>query len=116
MSIGYDAPWRKVHAVLLEAARETVGIRADPAPYVLQRALDDFYVQYELVAVVDNPIDRPVVASALHGRIQDGFNAAGLQIMSPHFALQPRQPVLGEPPPAEGSRGDRNVLASPADR
>jgi len=116
VSIGYDAPWRKVHAVLLEAARETVGIRADPAPYVLQRALDDFYVQYELVAVVDNPIDRPVVASALHGRIQDGFNAAGLQIMSPHFALQPRQPVLGEPPPAEGSRGDRNVLASPADR
>jgi small-conductance mechanosensitive channel len=119
-SIGYDAPWRKVHALLLEAARETVGIRADPAPYVLQRALDDFYVQYELVAVVENPVDRPVVASALHGRIQDGFNAAGLQIMSPHFALQPRKPVLGEPQPTEvgpqDPRGDRNVLASPAER
>jgi small-conductance mechanosensitive channel len=120
VSIGYDAPWRKVHALLLDAARETVGIRADPAPYVLQRGLDDFYVQYELVAVVENPVDRPVVASALHGRIQDGFNAAGLQIMSPHFALQPRKPVLGEPQPTEvgpqDPRGDRNVLASPAER
>ncbi|HZW88984.1 MAG TPA: mechanosensitive ion channel domain-containing protein, partial [Myxococcaceae bacterium] len=64
-SIGYDAPWRKVHALLLQAARETPGIRADPAPYVLQRALDDFYVQYELVAAVENPVDRPYVASAL---------------------------------------------------
>ena len=109
VSIGYDAPWRQVHALLLDAARETPGIRADPVPYVLQRALDDFYVQYELVAAVENPVDRPLVASALHARIQDGFNAAGLQIMSPHFALQPRKPVLAEPPASavdpQGPRG-----------
>ena len=120
VSIGYDAPWRQVHALLLDAARETPGIRADPVPYVLQRALDDFYVQYELVAAVENPVDRPLVASALHARIQDGFNAAGLQIMSPHFALQPRKPVLAEPPASavdpQGPRGDQNVLASPKDR
>ena len=101
--IGYDVPWRKVHGLLLDAARETAGIRADPAPYVLQRALDDFYVQYELVAAVENPVNRPFVASALHGRIQDGFNAAGVQIMSPHYMFQPRHPVLGESP-AEGAR------------
>ena len=105
-SIGYDVPWRKVHGLLLEAARETPGVRADPAPYVLQRALDDFYVQYELVAAVENPVHRPVVASALHGRIQDGFNAAGLQIMSPHYVLQPRNPVLGEAP-AERARTEQ---------
>jgi small-conductance mechanosensitive channel len=119
MSIGYDAPWRKVHALLLEAAKETPGLRADPAPYVLQRALDDFYVQYELVAAVENPVDRPVVASALHGRIQDGFNAAGVQIMSPHFVLQPRHPVLGgEPPasPAERARPERPVVAGGSGR
>ncbi|HZJ55645.1 MAG TPA: mechanosensitive ion channel domain-containing protein [Myxococcaceae bacterium] len=115
VSIGYDAPWRKVHALLLDAARDTAGLRADPAPYVLQRALDDFYVQYELVAAVKNPVDRPLVASALHARIQDGFNAAGLQIMSPHFVLQPRQPVLGEAAPAptaEPSRVERPAAAS----
>ena len=120
VSIGYDAPWRQVHALLLDAARETPGIRADPVPYVLQRALDDFYVQYELVAAVEKPVDRPLVASALHARIQDGFNAAGLQIMSPHFALQPRKPVLADPPASavdpQGPRGDQNVLASPKDR
>jgi small-conductance mechanosensitive channel len=99
VSIGYDAPWRQVHALLLEAAGKTAGLRADPAPYVLQRALDDFYVQYELVASVENPVDRPLVASALHARIQDAFNEAGVQIMSPHFVLQPRTPVLGQAPP-----------------
>jgi len=93
VSIGYDTPWRKVHAVLLDAAKETPGIRAEPAPYVLQRALDDFYAQYELIAAVENPVDRPVVASALHGRIQDDFNAAGVQIMSPHYVFQPHHPV-----------------------
>ena len=67
---------------------------------------DDFYVQYKLVAVVENPVDRPVVASALHthpGRLQ----CRGLQIMSPHFALQPRKPVLGELKPTEVGPQDR---------
>jgi small-conductance mechanosensitive channel len=114
VGIGYDAPWRKVHALLLDAARETPGLRPEPAPYVLQRALHDFYVQYELIASVENPVDRPLVASALHARIQDGFNTAGIQIMSPHFALQPRAPVLGEGPPAapgESGRVDRPAAA-----
>ena len=106
-SIGYDTPWRKVHALLLDAAKDTAGLRADPAPYVLQRSLDDFYVQYELVAAVENPVERPYVASALHARIQDGFNAAGVQIMSPHYVFQPRHPVLGEPPPAGTNQPDR---------
>ena len=96
-SIGYDVPWRQVHQLLLEAARETPGLRSDPAPYVLQRALDDFYVSYQLVASVVDPIQRPVVASELHARIQDRFNAAGVQIMSPHYVLQPRKPVLAPP-------------------
>lgn len=105
VSIGYDAPWRQVHAMLLGAAKETSGLRAEPAPYVLQRALDDFYVQYELIAAVESPVDRPLVASALHARIQDAFNAAGVQIMSPHFVLQPRNPVLGQVPPTDAGNG-----------
>ena len=117
VSIDYDTSWRQVHGLLLEAAAGTAGLRADPAPYVLQRALDDFYVQYEIFVVVENPLDRPVVASALHARIQDAFNAAGVQIMSPHFVLQPRHPVVGpapgdHPEPAAG----RNVVASPGPR
>ena len=39
VSIGYDAPWRQVHALLLEAARRTDGIAAHPEPRVYQTAL-----------------------------------------------------------------------------
>jgi small-conductance mechanosensitive channel len=94
VSIGYDAPWRQVHALLLEAARRTPGLRKDTEPFVLQSGLSDFYVSYELFARLENPIDRPQVLSALHGNIQDAFNAAGVQIMSPHFMAQPAEPVV----------------------
>jgi len=94
-TIGYDAPWRQVEALLLQAAGETAGLRRDPPPFVLQRGLDDFYVQYELVArLAGDPLERPRVLSELHGHVQDAFNAAGVQILSPHFALQPREPVV----------------------
>jgi small-conductance mechanosensitive channel len=110
VSIGYDAPWRKVHALLLDAAKDTPGIRVEPTPYVLQRGLDDFYVQYEIFAAVENPVNRPVVASALHARIQDGFNSAGMQIMSPHYVFQPHHPVLARASP------ERATEPSPPER
>jgi small-conductance mechanosensitive channel len=99
VTIGYDAPWRQVHELLLAAAAATTGIREKPAPFVLQRSLSDFYVEYELFVNVDKPIERPHVLSVLHGHIQDGFAAAGVQIMSPHFMDQPAAPVL---PPRAG--------------
>jgi small-conductance mechanosensitive channel len=95
VTIGYDAPWRQVHALLLAAAAEAEGLARDPAPFVLQRTLGDFYVEYQLVArLAADPADRPRILSVLHGKVQDAFNAAGLQIMSPHFVLQPKDPVL----------------------
>jgi small-conductance mechanosensitive channel len=94
VTIGYDAPWRQVHALLLQAARRTEGLRQDTEPFVLQRSLSDFYVEYELVARIEKPVDRPQVLSALHANIQDAFNEAGVQIMSPHFLGQPEAPVV----------------------
>jgi small-conductance mechanosensitive channel len=94
VTIGYDAPWRQVHALLLEAAANTPGVRTNPAPKVLQRALSDFYVAYLLVAHVERPEQSPSTLSELHQQIQDRFNAAGVQIMSPHFALQPGSRVV----------------------
>ena len=49
VTIGYDAPWRQVQAMLVEAARRTPGVLSDPAPRVFQTALSDFYVEYRLV-------------------------------------------------------------------
>ena len=94
VTIGYDAPWRQVHALLVGAAGRTPGLRAEPRPFVYQRALSDYYVEYELYAHIDRPLERVPIVSALHAAIQDEFNAHGVQIMSPSFFEQPPQPVV----------------------
>jgi len=48
VTIGYDTPWRQVHAMLINAAETTSGLRPIPKPFVMQKALQDFYVEYEL--------------------------------------------------------------------
>jgi small-conductance mechanosensitive channel len=94
VTIGYDAPWRQVHALLIAAAGKTPGVRSAPAPYVYQRALSDFYVEYELFVSIDRPLERIPTLSALHANIQDTFNEHGVQIMSPHFFTQPPNAVV----------------------
>jgi small-conductance mechanosensitive channel len=94
VTIGYDAPWRQVHAMLLRAAERTPGLLRDPPPTVLQINLEDFYVRYRLTVTVDVPADRIPVASVLHKNIQDEFNEHGVQIMSPHFLANPPKPVV----------------------
>jgi small-conductance mechanosensitive channel len=85
VTIGYDAPWRQVHELLVAAAAGTTGIKQEPPPFVLQTGLDDFYVRYELNAYTDDPGSMARTYSELHQAIQDRFNEAGVEIMSPHY-------------------------------
>jgi small-conductance mechanosensitive channel len=85
VTIGYDAPWRTVHELLIDAARKTPCLLVEPKPFVLQTALNDFYVTYELNAHTDDPQQMVNTYSALHRNIQDTFNEAGVEIMSPHY-------------------------------
>lgn len=94
LTIGYDAPWRQVHELLLEAARKTSGVRQEPPPRVWQKALSSFCVEYELVVSLDHPELRVPILSELHMHIQDAFNEAGVQIMVPAFESQPEQKVI----------------------
>jgi len=94
VTIGYDTPWRQVHAMLLEAARRTAGLKSKPEHIVLQRALSDFYVEYELRVALEKPMQRPEVLSELHAHTQDVFNEYGVQIMSPHFLANPPQAAV----------------------
>ena len=96
VTIGYSVPWRQVHAMLEEAARGTVGISQSPPPVVRQTALDDFYVQYRLIAYssAEDAEARVEVLNELHGRIQDVFNEHGVQIMSPHYMVDPKEPQV----------------------
>ncbi len=86
VTIGFDAPWRTVHQLLISAALATEHVLRQPAPFVLQRSLDDFYVTYELNAYTDTPRKVLNIYSDLHRNIQDKFNDAGVEICSPHFS------------------------------
>jgi len=89
VTIGYDAPWRQVHALLLKAAERTPGLRADHTPVVLQTALEDFYVKYTLLVGLQRQEARVPTLAVLHANIQDVFNEYGVQIMSPHYESDP---------------------------
>ncbi len=94
VTIGYDAPWRQVHALLQLAAERTPGLRKEPTAFVYQTALSDFYVEYQLNAHLEKPEERVRTLAALHERIQDSFNEAGVQIMSPHYEADPATPKV----------------------
>ena len=85
VTIGYDAPWRKVHQLLIDAAKATKGISESPEPFVLETSLDDYYVSYQINAVITDADQTPRIMSDLHANIQDMFNHAGVEIMSPHY-------------------------------
>ena len=86
ITIGYDAPWRRVHELLISAAKATDYILENPPPFVLQTALNDFYVSYQINAYTDRPHEMARIYSDLHQNIQDKFNEGGVEIMSPHYS------------------------------
>ena len=96
ISIGYDTPWRQVHAMLLEAATAIPENSSEPAPYVVQTALSDFCVAYKLVVYVgaEKPAIRARVTSDLYASIQDTFNKYEVQIMSPNYFEDPAKPKI----------------------
>jgi small-conductance mechanosensitive channel len=85
VTIGYDVPWRQVHELLIQAALATPDLLDNPRPFVLQTSLDDFYVSYELNAYTNAAMRMAATYSKLHANIQDRFNEAGVEIMSPHY-------------------------------
>jgi small-conductance mechanosensitive channel len=94
ITIGYDAPWRKVEALLLGAAAATAGVRGEPAPYVLQKRLEGSAVRYALMVSLEEQSRRGPILARLHANIQDAFNETGIQIMSPNYENDPERPKL----------------------
>ncbi|HVW97915.1 MAG TPA: mechanosensitive ion channel family protein [Mucilaginibacter sp.] len=85
ITIGYDAPWQMIHQLMIDAALATEGVQAEPKPFVLQTDLNDFNVTYQINAYTSQPHKMALMYSNLHQNIQDKFNEAGVEIMSPHF-------------------------------
>ena len=85
VTIGYDVPWKVTHDLLIQAAGRTDRIMKEPKPFVLQLSLDDFYPSYELNCFTREASAQAGIYSELHQNIQDCFNEAGVEIMSPHY-------------------------------
>ncbi|WP_339694402.1 mechanosensitive ion channel family protein [uncultured Roseivirga sp.] len=88
VTIGYDVPWRQVHQLLIDAGLKTEHVKKLPKPYVFQTSLDDFYVSYQINVRTREVQKMSKIYSDLHQNIQDGFNEAGVEILSPHYRAQ----------------------------
>jgi small-conductance mechanosensitive channel len=97
VSIGYETPWRQVEAMLQLAAERTDGVLREPAPFVLEKALGDFAVTYELNAYVDSAKLLPQRYTELHRNVLDIFNEYGVQIMTPAYEGDPEVPKVVPP-------------------
>ncbi len=101
VTIGYDVPWRKVHELLVAAALATDHVLPEPKPFVLQTSLNDYHISYELNAHTRTPSKKALIYSLLHQNIQDTFDRAGVEILSPGYAsLRDGSPSTVKPVPA----------------
>lgn len=85
VTIGYDVPWRQVHQLLINAARLTPGVIDDPKPFVLETDLQDYYPCYQINAYIKDADRQAIIMTDLLQNIQDTFNEAGVEIMSPQY-------------------------------
>jgi small-conductance mechanosensitive channel len=102
------------------AAAETPGLRPEPKPFVWREGLEDFYVKYTLLVTPVEPTERAELLDRLHVRILDAFNQYGVQIMSPHYMIDPRDqkvvpPSRWHPSPARPSSDTVAAVAPAAD-
>lgn len=106
VTIGYDVEWRKVHEMMIEAALSVEGVEKEPRPWVWQRSLDDSYVNYEINCITHESHPQLRLYSDLHAAIQDVFNRAGVEILSPayHAIRDANEVVL--PPEPKGPRAE----------
>jgi small-conductance mechanosensitive channel len=98
ITIGYEVPWRQVHALLLQAASTVDGICREPAPSVVQTSLNDWHVSYELDARIHDANQYRTILSLLLAAIQDSFADAGVEILSPACEVQREGIGLTIPP------------------
>lgn len=103
VTIGYDVPWRTVHALLLSAAAKTTELLTDPPPFVLQTSLNDYHISYQLNGFTNRPEVMPRTYSQLHQHIQEAFNEAGVEIMSPTFTALRDGNTVALPPDSRPS-------------
>jgi len=113
-ALGYDIDWEKVHEVAIKAALNIPEIKKNPKPFVFQLRLDDFYVTYQINAYINNANRQDFIYSDLRRELIKEFNAAGIELLSPHFmahrgGTEPQFPKGQVPDTYKNSAFDINI-------
>jgi small-conductance mechanosensitive channel len=87
VTIGYDVKRTIVEELLRRAAENTEGLLRDPPSFVLITNLDNYYVAYQINAYTKRQNELVRIYSDLMKNILDVFDAAGVEILSPQYAV-----------------------------
>lgn len=85
LSVGYEEPWERIHELLLSIPPRVARVNTTPAPFVLQKKLDDFYVLYELNVYITKSGEIELAKSEIFQLILNDFLAAGIEMNAPHI-------------------------------
>jgi len=85
LTVGYEEPWQRIHELLLNIPPRIKRVNLSPAPFVLQKKLDDFYVLYELNVYIARSAEIELAKSEIFQLILDDFLAAGIEMNGPHL-------------------------------
>jgi small-conductance mechanosensitive channel len=92
VTVGYDTPWKQVYDLLIDAALKTAHVETEPSPFVLQTNLNDFYISYQINAYTREANLQAAIYSNLLENIQDVFNEANVEILSPQYNVIRTEP------------------------
>lgn len=85
LTVGYEEPWQRIHELLLNIPPRITRVNQLPAPFVLQKKLDDFYVLYELNVYISKSAEIELAKSEIYQLILNDFLAAGIEMNGPHL-------------------------------
>ncbi len=85
LTVGYEEPWQRIHELLLNIPPRVKRVKVNPAPFVLQKKLDDFYVLYELNVYIGKSGEIDQAKSEIFQLILDDFLAEGIDMNGPHI-------------------------------
>jgi small-conductance mechanosensitive channel len=85
ITMGYETPWAQVHNLLIEAALKTPYIHHKPTPFVLQTALNNSSISYQINAYTKEARKIPLIYSELYKNIQDTFRDHNVELVTPEY-------------------------------
>jgi small-conductance mechanosensitive channel len=83
IGIAFDADEHLAKELILQAARETKGVKEEPEPLVIVRSFGQSEVQLQLRVWIEQARERRAIADAITGRVRRLFQEHGVEIPYP---------------------------------